>query len=436
MQKVRLVPVLVVAGLALCPAAASAQSGLVELMLNQFVQNIVLSRTPGGAGIAQHTPEFESDPQRAAVTGLVQQVSQQIASQVSNTPLGSSSGGFTYTFDTSIGTFQRSADTFGPAFAERALTVGRGKFSFGMNYQHSKYSSLDGFDLEDGEIKIFLPHQRLANNFVDGDVVEAAVKLKLSSDTTVFFANYGVTDRLDVGLALPLQRISMDLTYRATIRDFATGVTAPGTHVFENGAKENDFTTSASASGLGDMVLRAKFGLAARGANAFAVGVDLRLPTGDEDDMLGTGATQAQVFLIASSTRGALSPHVNIGFTAVGGNDNASPQFNYVGGVEYAASPKVTLLGDLIGRTYTGASRLTNTSLTHQFRQSNGGPLESVELDTVATEDGSVTSLLGTIGAKFNPARNFLISAHLLFSLNGGGLRRGLTPVLGFDYSF
>ena len=164
--------------------------------------------------------------------------------------------------------------------------------------------------------------------------------------------------------------------------------------------------------------------------------MDLRLPTGDENDMLGTGATQAQVFLIASSTRGALSPHVNIGFTAVGGNDNASPQVNYVGGLEYAVSPKVTLLGDLIGRTYTGASRLTGTSLTHQFRQSNGGPLESVELDTVATEDGSVTSLLGTVGAKFNPARNFLISAHLLFSLNGGGLRRGLTPVLGFDYSF
>ena len=36
------------------------------------------------------------------------------------------------------------------------------------------------------------------------------------------FASYGITDALDLGVAIPFQRVSLDLTYRATILDFAT----------------------------------------------------------------------------------------------------------------------------------------------------------------------------------------------------------------------
>jgi hypothetical protein len=45
----------------------------------------------------------------------------QMATQVSTFPLGSSTGGLTYVFDESIGTFRRGSASFGPLFAERAL---------------------------------------------------------------------------------------------------------------------------------------------------------------------------------------------------------------------------------------------------------------------------------------------------------------------------
>src|SRR4030095_12746840 len=46
--------------------------------------------------------------------------------EVSTAPLGTSTGGFTFTFDPLLRTFRRSASSFGPAFAERGLTTGRG----------------------------------------------------------------------------------------------------------------------------------------------------------------------------------------------------------------------------------------------------------------------------------------------------------------------
>ena len=134
----RAIPVLVGVGFILVPAISRAQAppSLSGLLLDQFQQNIVLAKTPGGGGVAAHTATFTTDSATAAVTALVQQVSQQIASQVSNAPLGSSSAGFTYRYDGTLGTFTRSTSTFGPAFAERAQTAGKGRIAFGMNYLH------------------------------------------------------------------------------------------------------------------------------------------------------------------------------------------------------------------------------------------------------------------------------------------------------------
>ena len=50
--------------------------------------------------------------------------------QVSSLPLGTSAGGFTWTFDPAMGAFARSSESFGPTFAERALTVGQEEVQF------------------------------------------------------------------------------------------------------------------------------------------------------------------------------------------------------------------------------------------------------------------------------------------------------------------
>jgi hypothetical protein len=439
MRRVTIVAMMVCATVAASSGSASAQTSLVDLMSNLFLQNIVLAKTPAGVGIATHVPNF-SDPTVVATTGLINQVSQQLGLGVSTFPLGSSAGGFTYGYDPALGTFSRTTPTFGPAFAERAATVGKGKVSFGMNYVHASYDTLDGESLQNGAIKFNLLHQVLnPPSYVQGDVIQASLSMNLVTDTTAFFVNYGVSDRLDIALAVPIVRVNMDLTYHAAILDFATHVVSPTTHTFADGSKAKDFTSSGSASGVGDVIVRAKYGLSKSGPVGTAVGLDVRLKTGDKNNMLGSGVTQTELFMILSGNAGdRLAPHANVGYTFAGGNSvtNVSDQFNYVGGLELNITPRVTVVGDLVGRRFRNALRLSDTTTPHTFQQGPNAVTETTMLETAAVTPDSLSSVLGTAGVKFNPWRNLLVSAHLLFPLNDAGLRSKVTPVVGFDYSF
>src|SRR5205085_2329029 len=122
-------------------------------------------------------------------------------------------------------------------------------------------------------------------SYVEGDVIQAALDMKVSSATTSFFVNYGVTDRFDLAVAVPIVHVNMELTYHATILDFATHTVSPTTHTFANGSKTEDITQNGSASGVGDIVVRGKYSIFRSGPQGVAVGVDLRLPTGDKDNM-------------------------------------------------------------------------------------------------------------------------------------------------------
>ena len=75
---------------------AAAQSTLVGQMTDFFSQSIVLARTPSGGGIAGHTAVFAESDHVEETEQLITQVSQQIGAQISNFPLGSTGGGFTF----------------------------------------------------------------------------------------------------------------------------------------------------------------------------------------------------------------------------------------------------------------------------------------------------------------------------------------------------
>src|SRR4029453_3718217 len=61
-------------------------------------------------------------------------------------PRASPGGGFTCRFDATTGTFIRTSQSFGPILTDRAETIGRGKFSFGYNYQFFSFDQLEGID--------------------------------------------------------------------------------------------------------------------------------------------------------------------------------------------------------------------------------------------------------------------------------------------------
>jgi hypothetical protein len=432
----RLVFLCVFAGVALVgPSRAYAQ----DVPLSQLLPNLIQAEIrlePPPPGFVSHEAHFLPGANQELAPFLF---NEQLVAQLATFPTGTPSGGFSFTFDPATGAFQRATNSFGPSFADRALTNGRGKFTIGANFQYSKYTKFEGADLKDGEVKFYLGHQDIPGDlFFEGDLVEAALRLDLSSSTTTIFANYGVTNAFDLAVSLPILRVKMDATINARILRLAT--TDPGTttiHSFAGGRDTASLSDSGSATGIGDILIRGKYRFLSGAGGGLAAGVDLRLPTGDAEELLGTGATAATFSLIASTSSGAFAPHFNVAYTASGESDvvNIANEFVYKAGTEIIASPAVTINADFLGRTLIDAGRLELTPTTHSFRSSTGVP-GSVTLDEYIARDTSLNISNLAVGAKFNVGGNLLINAGALFALTDRSVTAPITPVFGFDYTF
>jgi hypothetical protein len=168
--------------------------------------------------------------------------------------------------------------------------------------------------------------------------------------------------------------------------------------------------------------------------------VDLRLPSGKSEDLLGVGTTQAKVYLIASGGSDRVAPHLNFGYTFSGGNDSSSnashfDEVNYIGGFDVAASDRVTIAGDIIGRTLRKAGRLQMTDTVYNPNPPAGvTSITRGQFSLLPNE--SLNLLLGAVGVKANVTGSLLVTANLLFPLTSNGVTSKVTPVIGFDYSF
>src|SRR5262249_61034405 len=109
----------------------------------------------------------------------------------------------------------------------------------------------------------------------------------------------GVWVRFAVGAAVPVVRAPLPANSTATIQRLATGPAdnPPTIHRFPGEQQSASFQDSGSATGVGDIVLRGKFRVVGGAAGGIALAADVRLPTGEERDLLGTGATQGRASL-------------------------------------------------------------------------------------------------------------------------------------------
>ena len=181
--------------------------------------------------------------------------------------------------------------------------------------------------------------------------------LDVQLDRTIVSATYGLHNKIDVAAIVPFGS--------ARVSGFALG------YQMENGVEDTVRTDSSGSSfGIGDILVRTKVALIASDSFDAAAAVDIRLPTGDPEKLLGTGFTQARVMFIGGTTLGSVNPHVNVGYTFGGegmvfGADNRwegsfgdpelisrqpSEEFNYTAGVDIAATARITIAGDIIGR--------------------------------------------------------------------------------------
>jgi Putative MetA-pathway of phenol degradation len=418
---------------------AAAQDTPLSQILVKLIQNDVrLAGPPPGSVFPSHEAHFLPGEDQKLAPYLF---NQSIVSQLSTFPLGSSAGGFSYTFDPALGTFTRSTHSFGPSFAERAVTLGRKKLAIGANYQHATFTSYEGKPLDNGSVQFYLTHQPISGAFFEGDIIRTSLSMDLKTDTFAFFANVGVTDRLDVGVAVPVSQVSLNASIVADIIRLGTLDTGPTStiHTFDGGGSSATYKDQGSAMGIGDILLRAKYRLLDTNGGGLAIAMDLRAPTGDSDNLLGTGSTQAKVLAVLSNSYDRFSPHVNLGYTFSGKSKNTflnvTNEFNYAGGAEFAASPKVTIVGDLVGRQLRDSGRLVEQPRAFHWT-TQAGVSGTTTFSEFALQAGSLNLALASAGVKFNPTRTLLISGNVLFPLSDAGIRSRPVPVIGFEYSF
>ena len=431
--------------LALCSlvvAAPVSADGLADLIPNLFDQRIVLAPPP--PGFPSHAAHFVDQEDALRQSGEL--INASLVSQLSTFPLGSSAGGFTYAYDPDLGVFSRTTDSFGPIYAERAQSLGKGKWNTGFSYQQAEYDSLGDVDLDGGDIAFPLFHEDTNQDhtttslFFEGDVIGASSSIRAETQTTAFFVTYGVTDRFDLGVAVPVLSIDLAAESVLTLNPLSTGDRA--IHRFPDGSTRRSVAASDSASGIGDVVLRGKYRLSAQPTSGFALAFDLRLPTGDEADLLGTGATQAKLFLVGSTSWGSFAPHVNLGYTVSSGggygeSGDVPDEINYALGFDWAVHPRLTFAIDAVGRVLRDAPAIESVQTPVQFTTEMNGPIQTAQVPDLQFGEEDAHLVLGSAGLRWNVAGNLLLTLNAILSLNDDGLQdEDIVPLFGIDYSF
>ncbi|HTV00860.1 MAG TPA: hypothetical protein VMF13_09995 [Luteitalea sp.] len=370
---------------------AAAQS------LRDQVSNVVTAQGPTGAS---HTPDsLAADRSRETLLAL-------FGVELSSTPLASGSSGFTYEFNSALGVPARTSQTFGAFFTERAQRSGEGQWSLGLVVQNASFTSVQGADLTNGAFPVNA--QRAAGT--GQPLAVDSLRLQLSTSTITLRTVYGVTDRLDIGGAIPFVQARFDGTRVTTVDSQPT---------FQ-------FAREGRASGLGDAAFTARYRLAGRGATGLAVGTDIRLPTGRASNLLGTGKVAARGQVIGTAETGRFGVSANVG----AGTGGASDEWFASGAVTVAAAPRVTLVGEVLGRRLTNLHRLLPVYAPHTA-------VPQVEsMRWVADERTAVAIGYAVAGAKWNISGSVLLSANVLMRFTDGGLRARVTPSLTLDYDF
>ena len=385
-------------------------------------------------GEQPHTAHFTSDFQAHFA-----QFNTAMVSQLVTLPLPSPASGFTYRLDPSLGVFQRSTQSFGPILAERAETIGAGRVSFGLAFQRFTFDTIEGLDLQ--KVPAVFSHDNAHLLGGREDVVTTLNSIQATVGQLTTFVTVGVTDRFDVSVALPVLANAMTVVSDANVQRL--GTTDPLTHFFRQATGElgtrRVFTAIRSASGVGDLIVRAKQTVLKSASNGVAVGLDVRVPTGDAMELLGTGTAGLGPFAVWSASFNKVSPHVNAGYQwngssvlagdpATGTSGDFPDAVTYAGGADVSVTRRLTVAFDVLGRYIVNAERL-HQEVFHALDGKSTFP-------DIAFEKASFNALSGSLGLKANLWGRVLLDLNLLFALDSHGVRDKVTPLVGVEYAF
>jgi hypothetical protein len=190
-------------------------------------------------------------------------------------------------------------------------------------------------------------------------------------------------------------------------------------------------------------------------SSRLAVGLEVRIPTGDEYNLLGSGATGFKPYIVYSRLGKRWHPHANFGYqwngesvlnlSASGTKLRLPDSLSYSGGVDYSVTRRLTLVGDFVGEHFFDTSTVVSAQLATSANvpglgpacpNTNCNPLTGKVSTMGVRNNSSFDEDNLAVGIKVNPVGKLVISANVLIKLNDAGLRANYVPLVGISYKF
>ncbi|HEB28203.1 MAG TPA: hypothetical protein ENI05_10575 [Porticoccus sp.] len=398
--------------------------------------NEIIPSLYGGDGVTLEDNPFFSHSAHFAQDSL--ENLQELAETLSDfsQPSLSSIVGLTFEFDPILDEFVQTTSTqsLGSSLTERPQTGGKGVLTFGIAYGHTKFSELDGRDLDN--LTVDLGHVDTGPNaltclapgfpnpppadcyrFID-DVVRLTLNLDITQQFISLSTNYGLTENLDVGFHLPILHTEVSVSSVGSIVNDPSIVFSPiggngSVHNFDPVNEDSPFSSaSGSHTGLGDLFIHAKHHFYHSEKLNLGSFFQVRLPTGDEDNLQGIEDVGGKAMLLADAifplNKGTLTPYLNVGIE-MNTSNSGQEKLAYNLGLEY----------DVISGKH-------HTSVAIDFMGRN----------TITNKNDSCNEKydLG-LGIKYALTERGSVYANIILPVNDSGLRPDVTYLFGVNWT-
>jgi len=363
----------------------------------------------------------------------------------------------------------------GSSWVEVPATLGRGRVTFTLGHEAVEFGRVDGADLRGAALALWTAHDdccapvgSAVNPEFERDLLEQTFVMDVDRHHYAFFGAVGVTDRLDLGVMVPIVTVRLDarvtsrIVRTATADTFVygfqnpTGRPIPVPHAFDAIEIANRTTYyRGEERGIGDILVKAKYRIAGQ-HDGVALSVGASIPTGDPDKLLGAGSFRADASLLLSASRGRFSPRATLGYTlatgsgaeslgrplaagAVTPSTRALPDtLHATAGLDLALHRRVQVSLDAMGRRLSALPRIGTSAITFPLRGPGASaPTYAASSQLTAETPGSAFFQAIAVGtARVFVASRVMCTVEVLLPLNDEGLQTRVGAVAGLSWGF
>ncbi len=400
----------------------------------------VLFCLKSGSGTPDFAQEAFSTNANATALELTRYLQGAIALGIATIPVPSAGSGETFRLSALGIPIRNEENSLGPILGERGLTLGRGHLLIGANLTDLRFEHLRGVSLEALRFNVVqrdLPPAGppLGDPAIERTYLSVSTRMSFQARVANLFLTAGISDRLDVSVLVPVVQASLSGFSDAEIvigegEDPAAGFSFGGP-TEDPKLRERAVLPLQRATGLGDALVRGKLRLTGTERRmALAVLSDVRIPTGRDEDFLGSGGWWVQgLGVVSVAPMAGFSPHLNLGGVLRTAEGERNALLGSLG-FDHRSSARLTLAGELLAEVPLGDNPLVRKEVTIQDAQ--GGLLEVPTSNLPTLNDNRLD---GALGFKLRLWKVVLVGNALL-PLNEGGLRSQVLWTLGLQGGF